>query len=109
VRAGRQRARAPGWTRADRRVINFSAMPIYEYECRACHHEFEQLVRTGDTPHCPKCEGQDLERLLSHVAVSSEHTRALNFKQARQAARRVQRDKDVAQAEYEKKHREEGH
>jgi putative FmdB family regulatory protein len=84
-------------------------MPIYEYECRACHHEFEQLVRTGDTPACPKCQGQDLERLLSQVAVSSEHTRQLNFNKARQRAKLVQRDKDVAQAEYEKKHREEGH
>jgi putative FmdB family regulatory protein len=84
-------------------------MPIYEYECRGCHHEFEQLVRTGDTPECPQCHGHDLERLLSHCAVSSDHTRQLNFNRARQAAKRVQRDKDVAQAEYEKKHREEGH
>jgi putative FmdB family regulatory protein len=84
-------------------------MPIYEYECRGCRHQFEQLVRTGDIPECPSCKGRELERLLSHVAVSSDHTRQLNFNQARQAARRVQRDKDHAQAEYEKKHREEGH
>ena len=84
-------------------------MPLYEYECRGCHHQFEQLVRTGDTPHCPKCQGQELERLLSQVSMSSESTRQLHFNRARQAAKRVQRDKDVAQAEYEKKHREEGH
>jgi putative FmdB family regulatory protein len=84
-------------------------MPIYEYECRGCHHQFEQLVRTGDVPACPQCRGGDLERLLSHVSMSSENTRQLNFNKARQAAKRVQRDKDVAQAEYEKKHREEGH
>jgi putative FmdB family regulatory protein len=84
-------------------------VPIYEYECRGCRHQFEQLIRTGDTPHCPKCQGQDLDRLLSHVAVSSEGTRQLNFNKARASARKVQRDKDVAQAEYEKKHREEGH
>jgi putative FmdB family regulatory protein len=84
-------------------------MPIYEYECRACQHQFEQLVRTGDTPACPSCKSQDLERLLSLAAVSSEHTRQLNFNKARARAKLVQRDKDVAQAEYEKKHREEGH
>jgi putative FmdB family regulatory protein len=84
-------------------------MPIYEYECRACRHQFEQLVRTGDTPACPSCRSQDLERLLSLAAVSSEHTRQLNFNKARARAKLVQRDKDVAQAEYEKKHREEGH
>lgn len=40
-------------------------MPLYEYECRACGHQFEALVRTGDTPSCPTCKAQDLERLLS--------------------------------------------
>ena len=84
-------------------------MPIYEYRCSGCGSEFEQLIRTGDTPACPSCKGQTLERLLSHVAVSSEHTRAVSFKKARAAAKVVQRDKDVAQAEYEKKHHEEGH
>ena len=84
-------------------------MPIYEYECKACGHEFEQLIRTGDVPRCPSCKGQDLTRLLSLSSVSSEHTRTLNFNKARSAAKLVQRDKDVAQAEYEKKHREEGH
>ena len=84
-------------------------MPLYEYECRGCHHQFEQLIRTGDTPACPKCHSGDLERLLSHVAVSSENTRQVNFNRARQAAKKVQRDKDHAQWEYEKKHREEGH
>jgi len=85
-------------------------MPIYEYRCTACEHEFEQLVRTGDTPACPSCKGETLERLLSHVAaMSSENTRAHNLTKARARARVTQRDKDVAQAEYEKKHREEGH
>ena len=84
-------------------------MPIYEYSCRSCAHEFEQLIRTGDTPACPKCHGQDLQRLLSLASVSSENTRQLHFNRARTAAKRVQRDKDMAQFEYEKKHREEGH
>jgi putative FmdB family regulatory protein len=82
-------------------------MPIYEYRCESCGHEFEQLIRTGDTPACPSCKGQSLARLLSHVSMSSENTRQLNFNKAgRRQAR--QRDKDVAQAEYEKKHRKKG-
>jgi putative FmdB family regulatory protein len=84
-------------------------MPIFEYRCGACGQEFERLVRTGDTPECPACQSHNLERLLSLAAVSSEHTRSQSFTKAKQAARGVQRDKDVAQAEYEKKHREEGH
>jgi putative FmdB family regulatory protein len=96
--------RAALWSAALR-----NAVPIFEYECRGCRHQFEQLIRTGDTPQCPKCSGHELDKLLSHVAMSSESTRQLNFNRARKAARLVQRDKDHAQAEYEKKHREEGH
>jgi putative FmdB family regulatory protein len=94
--------------RRARRVYR-DPMPIFEYRCRGCGHAFEQLVRTGDVPECPACHGRSLEQLLSQVAVSSDHTRSLSLGKARQAAKRVQRDKDVAQAEYEKKHREEGH
>ena len=84
-------------------------MPIFEYRCGGCGRQFEQLVRTGDTPECPACHGHALEQLLSQVAISSEHTRSLSFGKAKQAAKRVQRDKDHAQMEYEKKHHEEGH
>jgi putative FmdB family regulatory protein len=89
------------------RAIAFFAMPIYEYACRSCGHEFEQLIRTGDTAACPSCKGQDLERLLltGHHELG-EHAQAA-LRQARAKAKLVQRDKDVAQAEYEKKHREE--
>ncbi len=84
-------------------------MPIYEYACRNCQHQFEQLLRTGDTAACPKCQGRDLERLLSQIAISSENTRQVSLGKARKLAKVVQRDKDHAQMEYEKKHREEGH
>ncbi len=40
-------------------------MPIYEYSCRACGHEFETLVRASDTPCCERCAGADLEKKLS--------------------------------------------
>lgn len=40
-------------------------MPIYEYACRACGHEFETLVRSSDTPSCVKCASADLEKKLS--------------------------------------------
>jgi putative FmdB family regulatory protein len=46
-------------------------MPIHEYECRACGHRFEALVRSGVAPSCPSCQAVDPERLLSLFAVSS--------------------------------------
>jgi putative FmdB family regulatory protein len=80
-------------------------MPIYEYECRACGHRFELIVRVSDTPVCPSCQGQDLERLLSLFAVDSSGSRKLALNAARRKNARVQRDKGWAEHEYEHKHR----
>ena len=43
-------------------------MPLYEYSCKECAHQFEALVRSGDTPECPACHTQALERRLSVFA-----------------------------------------
>ncbi len=34
-------------------------MPLYEYECDACHHRFEVIQKFSDAPidTCPKCGG----------------------------------------------------
>jgi putative FmdB family regulatory protein len=46
-------------------------MPLFEYACRACGHEFEYLTRADRTPTCPSCAGAELEKKLSVFAVSS--------------------------------------
>jgi len=46
-------------------------MPLYEYECRSCHHQFELLVRESTTLECPACHGTELEKQLSVFAVSA--------------------------------------
>jgi putative FmdB family regulatory protein len=46
-----------------------SAMPIYEYRCRACDERFEELVRNPDVVvPCPSCGDRNAERLLSVFA-----------------------------------------
>ena len=77
-------------------------MPIFEYECRACHVRFEQLILKDDTPTCPACTSTDLERLLSITSVSTNGTRERNLGVARKAAKKIQRDK--AHAEHEAYH-----
>src|SRR6185436_15575237 len=53
-------------------------MPLYDYVCKGCNHEFEALVRTGTIPECPECHSQDLERQLStFMMTSAEHNREL--------------------------------
>ncbi|HEX5502929.1 MAG TPA: FmdB family zinc ribbon protein [Thermomicrobiales bacterium] len=34
-------------------------MPTYEYQCKTCGHQFEQIQRFSDAPltACPKCGG----------------------------------------------------
>jgi putative FmdB family regulatory protein len=46
-------------------------MPLFEYECRGCHQQFEFLTRDGQSPSCPSCKGEDLQKLLSSFAVST--------------------------------------
>ena len=46
-------------------------MPIYEYTCRACGHEFEHLVRGDAKPACPACGKL---RLGKRFSVPAAHT-----------------------------------
>lgn len=46
-------------------------MPLFEYECRSCHQQFEYLTRDGQSPACPACKGEDLQKLLSAFAVNT--------------------------------------
>ncbi len=40
-------------------------MPLFEYECRKCGHQFEALVVGTRKPACPKCKSEDLEKKVS--------------------------------------------
>jgi putative FmdB family regulatory protein len=45
-------------------------MPLYEYECKKCHHRFERIQKFSD-PHvkkCPDCGGP-IEQVISAPAV----------------------------------------
>ena len=48
-------------------------MPIYEYVCLKCKHEFEALVRNSKSEPeggCPKCHSARLKRKLSTFSAS---------------------------------------
>jgi putative FmdB family regulatory protein len=44
-------------------------MPIYEYRCLDCHHEFERMQKFSDPPadSCPSCTGT-VQKLISRSA-----------------------------------------
>ena len=43
-------------------------MPLFEYRCRPCDHQFEALVRNGELPICPQCGATTIEKLMSAAA-----------------------------------------
>lgn len=42
-------------------------MPIYEYECSGCHHQFDRIQKIADAPVtiCPECQQNTAVRLVS--------------------------------------------
>lgn len=45
-------------------------MPIYEYECKACQHQFEKWQRISAKPvsKCPGCGRRKVRRLISSTS-----------------------------------------
>lgn len=76
-------------------------MPIYEYRCLDCGREFEVLVRTSDTPACPSCQSQRLERTLSMFAAKSEATSQAALNKAKRRATDARRAEEREKAQYE--------
>jgi putative FmdB family regulatory protein len=49
-----------------------SFMPIFEYVCKECDHEFEALVYGHEEAECPKCRSKKLSQQLSVFAVAAK-------------------------------------
>jgi putative FmdB family regulatory protein len=79
-------------------------VPIFEYRCEGCGHEFELLVLKHTTPACPSCASASLERLVSIPAVKSESTHALAMKAAKKRDAIKASENNRAQREYELHH-----
>lgn len=45
-------------------------MPIYEYQCQACGHQYEVIQKMSDDPltECPECKQPALKKLISAAA-----------------------------------------
>ena len=79
-------------------------MPIFEYECGKCGHQFEALVLpTWPAPKCPSCQSKKLNKQISLCAVSSEGTKANALKAAKR--RNAKQGKEMAHAEHEAYHK----
>ena len=45
-------------------------MPIFEYACKGCGKEFEELTQGNTSAVCPSCASTDLKKKMSNFAVS---------------------------------------
>lgn len=45
-------------------------MPIYEYQCKKCEHQFETIQKFSEDPlkRCPECGKLSLKKLVSRAA-----------------------------------------
>ncbi len=56
-------------------------MPIHEYVCTSCGHEFEELLRSTsdkELESCPVCHDRTLSRKLSVFAARHGESRSVN-------------------------------
>lgn len=79
-------------------------MPLYEYGCRRCGHQFEMLIRDGQTAVCAACASDDVERQPSLFGVSTEGTREASRTRARRSAELQHRDRVIAEREWVENH-----
>lgn len=73
-------------------------MPLFEYGCSSCGHEFELLMLKASAPaRCPSCGSEDLEKRFSRPAVSSVETRGRAVRAIRAKNRTTRRDQADAE------------
>lgn len=56
-------------------------MPLYEYKCKRCGTEYEELVSMSATqnPPCPGCASNNVERKMSACAASGSSCGSSGF------------------------------
>lgn len=79
-------------------------MPIYDYVCKKCKHQFEALVLGDTKPVCAACGHAELERLFSLPTVKSESTKDLSKRAAQRRDKAQAKDQMHEQLKYEQSH-----
>jgi putative FmdB family regulatory protein len=70
-------------------------MPLYEYKCVGCGHQFELLIlRQSQRPACPACSSESVEQLVSSFAVNSDAKRETSTASARKYNERLNSKQD---------------
>lgn len=79
-------------------------MPIFDFRCTSCQHEFEALVRGAASPACPKCGAETPEKLLSLPSLKTASTHGLAMSAAKRRDQAQGKDRMHEQRKYELSH-----
>jgi putative FmdB family regulatory protein len=60
-------------------------MPLYSYHCAGCDKDVELLISFSDTPACPACGSEKMERLVSRTAPEGKSRGIIKAGRARAA------------------------
>ncbi len=47
-------------------------MKLYDFHCKGCGHDFEDLVRDVSDARCPACASSEVEKQLSAFSVGGD-------------------------------------
>ena len=67
-------------------------MPLFDFECDECGTQFEELAAVGETPACPNCGSERVERRWSPVAPAGHGLAPTGKTRAESNARRTERE-----------------
>jgi putative FmdB family regulatory protein len=67
-------------------------VPIYEFECRKCGAQFEELVPAGQAAPCPQCKSSEVTRRYSQIGEPRVPVGLTGKKAAESNARRKERE-----------------
>jgi len=85
-------------------------MPIFDYACQDCGHQFETWVRKREElPACPECEGREVEKLFSVPQVHGEASHGKAMRAAKKRDQAQARDRYHERRRYEESHDRHGH
>ncbi len=77
-------------------------MPFYEYQCRACQHQFEAMQKISDPAlmTCPVCHQDELTKLVSSPAfqLKGEGWYVTDFKNKKEAKPADKKEGDATPA-----------
>lgn len=79
-------------------------MPLFDYICQDCQHQFEALVRGEQQPSCPACNSTSLEKQVALPSIKTQSTRGLSMQAARTRDKAQGVDRMHEQRKYEQSH-----